>query len=55
MSSKPYVEYFPCADELAQLEKDEPAMYEKYTKLMCHFYICLDLYPSHGNVNILKS
>ena len=22
---------------------------------MCHFYICLNLYPSHGNVNILKT
>ena len=22
---------------------------------MCHFYICLDLYPSHENVNSLKS
>ena len=22
---------------------------------MCHFYICLDLYPSRGNVNSLKS
>jgi len=30
-------------------------MYETYRELMCHFYICLDLYPSRGNVNSLKT
>ena len=55
MGSKPYEEYFPCAEELAQLEKDEPAMYETYRELMCHFYIFLDLYPSRGNVRSLKT
>jgi len=55
MGSKPYEEYFLCAEELAQLEKDEPAIYETYRELMCQFYICLDLYPSRRNVNSLKS
>ena len=55
IGSKPYEEYFPCAKELAQLEKDESVMYETYRELMCYFYICLSLYPSLGNVNNLKS
>ena len=55
MGSKPYEEYFPCDEELARLEKNELALYEKYRELMCHYYICLDLYPSRGNVNSLKS
>jgi len=55
MGSEPYEEYFPYTEELAQLEKDEPAMYETYRELMCHFYICLDLNPSRENVNNLKS
>jgi len=38
----------------AQLEKDEPALYETYKELMCLYYICLGLYPSRGNVNSLK-
>jgi len=48
-------DYFPCAEEFAQLEKDKPAMYEMYRELMCHFYICLDLYPSRENVYKLKT
>jgi len=55
MGPKLYEEYFPCAEELAQLEKDDPALYETYRELICHFYICPDLYPSRGNVNKLKS
>jgi len=55
MGSEPYEEYFPYTKELAQLEKDDPAMYETYRELMCHFYICLDLNPSRENVNNLKS
>jgi len=55
MGSKPYEEYFPCAKELAQLEKDELALYETCRELMCHYYICLDLCPSRENVNSLKS
>jgi len=35
--------------------KDEPTMYETYRKLICCYYICLDLCPSHENVNNLKS
>ena len=55
MGSKPYEEYFLCAEELAQIEKDEPALYEMYRELMCHYYICLYLYPSRENINSLKS
>jgi len=53
MGSKPYEEYFSCAEELAQMEKDEPALYETCRELMRHYYICI--YPSRGNVNNLKS
>ena len=55
MGSKPYEEYFLCTEELAQIEKDEPALYEMYRELMCHYYICLNLYPSRENINSLKS
>jgi len=54
MGSKPCGDYFPCAEELAQLE-DDLALYKTYRELMCHYYICLDLYPSRGSVNSLKS
>ena len=30
VDSKPYEEYFLCAEELAQMEKDEMALYETY-------------------------
>ena len=30
MGSQPYEEYFPCAEDLAQMEKDEPALYDTY-------------------------
>ena len=40
-----YEEYFPCEAELTLLEKQEPALFETYRKLMCHLYICL-LYTS---------
>jgi len=55
MGSSPYEEYFPCAEELTQLEKNGPALDETYRELMCHYYICLDLHPSHVNVIKLKS
>ena len=35
MGSLPYKEYFLYAEELAQLEKKEPALYETYRELMC--------------------
>jgi len=38
MRSLPYEEYFPCEAELALLEKQEPALFETYRELMCHFY-----------------
>ena len=40
---------------MAQLEKDEPVLYETYRELICHFYIYPDLYPNRENVNKLKS
>ena len=40
MDSLPYKEYFPCTEELAQLEKKDPALYHTYRELMCHFYMC---------------
>ena len=55
MGSLPHKEYFPCAEELTQLEKNEPALYETYRELMCHYYIYLDLHPSRVTVISLKS
>jgi len=55
MGSLSYEEYFPCAEELTQLEKNEPMLYETYRELICHYYICLDLYPSSGNLISLTS
>ena len=56
IGSKPYEEYFPCAEELAQLEKDEPALYETYRELMCHsVFASTSIYPSRGYINNLKS
>ena len=51
MGFMPYERYFLCAEELAQLEKNKLTLYEMYRELMCHFYICLDLYLSRENVN----
>ena len=36
MGSLPYEEYFPCVEELKQLEKEDPALFEMYHELMCH-------------------
>ena len=55
LGSLPYKEYFLYAEELAQLEKKEPALYETYRELMCHFYICLDLNFSRRATNSLKT
>jgi len=55
MGSLPYKEYFSCTEELEQLKKKEVAFYEIYRELVCHFYICLDLHPSHGTTNGLKT
>jgi len=54
MGLLPYEEYFPCAEELAKLEKKKLALYETYRELMCHFYICLDLHSDRGAANNLK-
>jgi len=54
MGSLPYEEYFLRAEELGQLKKKEPTLYEIYRELMFHFYICLDLHPSYGTTNGLK-
>jgi len=56
IGSLPYEEYFLCESELALLEKQEPALFETYRELMCHFYICLDMHGSYkGSLNNLKS
>ena len=56
MGSLPYEEYFPCEAELTLLEKQEPAMFETYQELMCHFNICSDVHGSYkGGLNSLKS
>ena len=44
MGSMRYEEYFPYTIELEQLEKDNPALFEIYQELMCHFYICLGVH-----------
>ena len=49
-----YEEYFPCAMELEQLEKDRLALFETYRELICHFYICLDIHNTRGIVNKMK-
>ena len=56
MGSLPYEAYLPCESELALLEKHEPALFETYRELMCHFYICLDVHGSYKrSSNSLKS
>ena len=50
MGSLSYEEYFPCDRELRQLAKDEPELYETYRELMCHFYICMDITKTKGNL-----
>jgi len=41
---------------LALLEKQEPALFETYWKLMCHLYICSRMHGSHkGALCSLKS
>ena len=47
MGSLLYEEYFPCEAELTLLEKQEPALFETYRELMCHFYICSSMHGSH--------
>jgi len=47
MGSLPYEEYFPCEAELTLLEKQEPALFETYRELMCHFYICSSMHGGH--------
>ena len=46
MGSFPYEEYFPCEAELTLLEKQEPALFETYRELMCHFYICSSMHDN---------
>lgn len=38
-----------------QLEKKDPALFETYRELICHFNICLDVHQGRGSVNSLKS
>ena len=37
------------------MEKQDPALFEIYRKLMWHFYIYLDIHHVHGSVNSFKS
>jgi len=55
MGDLPYEEYFPGDQELRQLARDEPELYEVYQELMCHFYICMDLNKTKGNLNGQKA
>jgi len=56
MGYLPYEEYFLCESELVLLEKQEPALFETYKELMCHFYIYLDVHGGYKrNLNTLKS
>ena len=55
IDSLSYEEYFPCVEELEQLKKEDPTLFESYRELMCHFYICLDIHQGHGSINSLKS
>jgi len=55
MGSMPYEEYFPTNQELRQLAKDSPELYEVYQELMCHFYICMDIHRPKGNIIGQKS
>jgi len=41
-------------EELEQLKKDDHVLIEN-RELMCHFYICLNIYRGRGSVNSLKS
>jgi len=49
MGLMPYEEHFPCTMEQEQIEKDEI-----YRKMMCHFYIYMDVHNAHGNANGIK-
>jgi len=50
MANLLYEEYFPCDQELRQLAREEPDLYEIYRELMCHFYICMDINKTKGNI-----
>ena len=53
IGSMSYEEYFSCKMEL-EMEKDDLEMFETYQKLMCHFYICMDIHNTHENANRIK-
>ena len=53
MSSMMYGEYFSCTMKLEQMEKDNPDMFETY-RVICHFYICMDVHNARENVNGMK-
>jgi len=54
MGSISYEEYFPCTMELKQMQKDDLRMFKIYLKLMCHFYIYMDVHNTRGNANRIK-
>jgi len=55
MGSFLYEKYFPYGRELHQLAGDEPDLYEVYRELMCHFYICMYINKTKGNINDQKA
>ena len=56
LGSLPYEEYFPCEAELTLLEKQDPALFDTYQELMCHFYIYSCMHGSHkGALSSSKS
>ena len=40
--------------ELKQMQKDDLRMFEICQKLMCHFYIYMDVHNTHGNANRIQ-
>ena len=54
MGLMPYVEYFPCAMKLEQMENDDLEMFKIYGELICHFYICMDVHNTRGNASGIK-
>ena len=52
MGDAPYEEYVPTSEELHLLRKEDPAVYETYWEVMCHFHICEQI--SIGGTGVLS-
>lgn len=44
----PHEEYILTTEELNMLKAKDERMYETYWKMMCHFYICVDILGTKG-------